>query len=265
MAHIDVQPDTFQKEVLEKSHEVPVIVDFWAEWCGPCRALGPVLERLADQAEGRWILAKVDTDQAQDLAAQYQIRGIPAVKAFKNGKVIDEFVGALPEPAVQQWLSGFVADEVDDLVEAADLVSADNPDEARAKYRAVLEMRPLHEGALLGLAEISELDEAAELVTQLPTSLEPDLASRRARILFRLELQNPPGESELDQKWVRAHQLAADAKWEDALAILLEIVKADRKYRDDGARKAMLMIFDAVGVRSDIADRWRDKLSQTIY
>lgn len=276
MAHVDVLADTFQREVIDRSHEVPVVVDFWADWCGPCKALGPVLERLADDANGRWVLAKVDTDQAQDLAMQYQIRGIPAVKAFKNGKVIDEFVGALPQYEVESWLKGFVADEADDLVAAGDALLADGHEiEARAKFRAALEIRPRHEGALLSLAELSDPEEAKALLKELPSNLEAELASRRARIQFSFEAGDADAErlrgrierdpKDLDARWLLAHRLAADGHWEAALEQLLEIVKTDRNYRDDGARKAMLLVFDAVGVRSEIADTWRDRLSQTLY
>ncbi len=106
------QPDSFQKEVLDKSHEKPVLVDFWAPWCGPCRILGPTLEKLVKESQGGWRLVKVNADAHPALIRQYGIRGIPAVKLFKDGEVVDEFVGALPEYAVREWLARHMPEKV---------------------------------------------------------------------------------------------------------------------------------------------------------
>src|SRR5689334_5486914 len=139
---MDVTEQTFYTDVLERSHELPVVVDFWAEWCGPCRALGPVLEKEAGAREGDFVLAKLDTDANQRIAAQFGIQSIPAVKAFKDGKVVDEFVGALPPARGAQFLDGLMPSEADALVEAGDEDS----------LRRAIELEPTRADAKIKLA-----------------------------------------------------------------------------------------------------------------
>ena len=150
---LEVTEATFEKEVLERSHEVPVVVDFWAAWCAPCRALGPVLDKLATESEGSWILAKVDVDSNRGLAAGFRVQGIPAVKAFKGGRLVAEFTGALPEPQVRQWLTQLEPSELELAVAAA---RDDNTEEA---WRKVAELEPGHPEARRELARI-ELERA---------------------------------------------------------------------------------------------------------
>src|SRR3954464_13146964 len=143
MTVIDVSEADFQQQVLDKSHEVPVVVDFWAEWCAPCRQLGPTLEKAANAREGEVVLAKLDTDANQRLASAFQIQGIPAVKAFKDGKVVDEFVGVQPPANVERFFDGLVPSEADGLVAAGD----------EASLRRALELEPGNVDAKVALAE----------------------------------------------------------------------------------------------------------------
>ena len=152
---MDVTEATFAEKVLRRSHERPVVVDFWAEWCGPCRTLGPVLERLAAEANGEWVLAKVDVDANGSLAAAAQVQGIPAVRAFKDGRQVAEFTGALPEPQVREWLAGLGPRPADlATAGAAEAADAGDLEAAQDGFRRALELEPGHEMARRGLAEI---------------------------------------------------------------------------------------------------------------
>jgi len=271
---VDVTPATFEAEVIQRSHEVPVVVDFWAPWCGPCRVLGPVLEALEAEAGGDWQLVKINTQDHPQLAQQFGIQGIPAVKAFRNGQQIDEFVGALPKPAVAQWLEGIVPSAADEAVAQADSLRASDPAAALALYQQALADKPGHIEGLLGAAELTDdADLARALLAKLSPRLTPAQASRKSKRTLSLDAGGS-AEAELaaavaadpanhDARWDLAHALAAREAWDDAFGHLMHLVRADRGYRDDGARKAMLQIFDVVG-RNQMSDRWRDELMREL-
>jgi putative thioredoxin len=153
--YIEVSEATFESDVLERSFEQPVVVDFWAEWCGPCRALGPVLEKLAGEADGAWRLAKLDVDSNQQIAAAFGIQGIPAVKAFKDGRVVAEFTGALPEQHVRQWLTQLGPSEADVKFEHGRVVEGRGDlSDARESYVRALDLEPGHVAARKALAAL---------------------------------------------------------------------------------------------------------------
>jgi putative thioredoxin len=161
---IDVSEPTFAQDVIERSREVPVVVDFWAEWCAPCRSLGPVLEKLALEDGGSWVLAKVDVDSNPGLASAFGVQGIPAVRAFKDGREVAEFTGALPEPAVREWL-GQLGPSPADLAyeEGAKFEASGRLDEAAERYRHALAEAPAHQVAATALNRVELAQRTAGL------------------------------------------------------------------------------------------------------
>src|SRR5690606_16741224 len=187
---IDItSPESFQRDVIDRSREVPVVVDFWATWCGPCRVLGPVLERLANEGNGRFILAKVDVDRVPELAHVFRITGIPDVKAFRNGRIVDEFSGVLPESELRQFIDQLAPPILeDDPAQSARELEAIDPAGAEAEYRKTLEEDPENAAAKLGLVRLliarGAFDAAREIAENavVPEEDTAELEALKARI-----------------------------------------------------------------------------------
>jgi putative thioredoxin len=278
----DVAEAEFECEVIERSHERPVVVDFWAPWCGPCRALGPILERQAEERNGDFILAKVNTDEAQNLAMAFRIEGIPAVKAFRDGKLVLEFTGVLPEQQVREFLDHVCPSEADRVARQASSLEQSNPIEAEALYRGALSLDPKQQDALVGLARLllarGAEDEAVGLLERvLPGGDQASEVDRLRGILdFRQRGRGLGDEGAARQRVVanpedpQAHfelgsVLAAAGRYPEALAELFAAAERDKKLAAGTVREAMLKIFQIIGVRSELADEYRDRLARLLY
>ncbi len=272
----------FESSVLEKSKQTPVIVDFWAPWCGPCRALAPILERLVTERRGDVLLAKVNTDEEQELAGQYGIQVLPTVLAFRDGQAVLSFEGVLPEHQLRDFLDRIVPSQAERAAHEAAALEKSNAPQAEKLYRQALKERPDLPEALLGLARVlidrhqeSEANELLERV--IPGGDHGAEAERLAAIVSLRQQAQVMG----DEKTLRERQqidpqnaqllfelgavLAGEGKYPEALEMLLQAGKLDRKLASNQVRETMVKIFHAVGVRSALADEYRDKLSAILY
>ena len=261
----------FETDVVEASHETPVLVDFWAPWCGPCRVLGPVLDTLAAEAEGRWTLVKVNTDEAPTLMHRYGVRGIPAVKLFAGGEVAAEFTGALPEHLLRQWLDEHVptpgraheraaaaAWEAGDRETArAELEAAlAEPDAATARWADDAKAR------LARLVVFDRPDRARELATGIHTA-EAE-AVRTVLVALDRDLSAlPDGPAKGDVE--AAHAALRDGDLDRTLAHLVAAIRADRFYDDDGARKLAVALFQTLGERHPASQAHRPAFNMSLY
>jgi putative thioredoxin len=247
---MDVTESTFQAAVLDRSNRVPVVVDFWAEWCGPCRQLGPVLEREAAARAGKLELVKVDVDANQLLARTYRIQSIPAVKAFRDGNVAAEFVGAQPPAAVQRFMDSLLPTETDALVQTGDEES----------LRKAVELEPTRADAVVPLAKLlrarGDVDEALEILGRVPGSFAADgLAAR-----IGLERAASPGVPDLTQAFA-----ALDAgDRERALDLLIGSLPSADGSRDD-IRRVVIGVLDELGVDDPLARDSRRRLASALY
>ena len=277
-AVIDATDATFGEDVIQRSNELPVIVDCWAPWCGPCRVLGPILEKLAYERDGQVQLVKVNTDENPQIARALQVEGIPAVFAFVGGQLVNKFVGALPEEQVREFYDSLIPSEAD--IKAAEgyrMMQENQIPIARLHFEAALEENPDHEPAGVGLAAIlvrlGETERAAELARRWPnhpmsksvlTSMEltAALAGYEAHEIRSAVSANP---NDAMSRFRHGCLLAVEGQWQQALDELLESVRIDKLAGDEAARKCLLGIFSMLGDDQPVVVEYRKRLGRLLF
>lgn len=271
---IDVTEASFEQDVIMQSHERPVVVDFWAEWCGPCRMLGPILERLALERGGDFTLAKVDVDQNPGLSVRYGVQGIPAVKAFLNGEVVGQFVGAQPEDRVRKFIDNLAPNPSEEAVaDALSLLGTRHYQEAETAFRQVLDEDETNSAAALGLVHAllmqGQGEEALEWINDFPAGTEWAEATKLkplAQLLVEAEAcdqleHDDPLEAQLHHAadLVRRGNLAA------AMDGLLGILREDKRYRQGMPKEILLGIFSMLGDEDPMTREYREELASVLF
>jgi putative thioredoxin len=259
----------FNKDVIQKSKDIPVLVDFWAEWCGPCRILGPTLERLAEKYSDRFKLAKLNTDENPEISSQYGIRGIPNVKLFIDGTVSDEFTGALPENAVEKWLQKAIPGKnAEDINTAKNLLGKGKNEEAEELLRSLLNKEPDNPEIKILLSKtilFNKPEEAEKLAVESESDIEYSELVDSIKTITHLFSLNGINSSEAAEEYKTAIGELRDEKFDPALEKFINVIRTDRSLDDDGARKACIAIFKFLGEENEITLRHRRDFGSALY
>ena len=270
---IDVTEADFEYQVIAYSQQVPVVVDFWAEWCVPCKALSPVLEKLAEQGAGTFRLAKIDVEANPNLAVRFNVRAIPAVKAFRDGQVVSEFTGLQPEARLVEFIRALAPSKADLLLEKAQTM-LDNRQAASAEkeYRRTLEESPDNPTATLGLAKSLLLQgrggEAEALIRGFPASKEFASAEKLrplAEAMAKIQTAKPADDDPLEPAYINTLRLAGRGNIMAAMDGLLDILRQDKHYQHDEARRVMVGLLELLKADDPVTRQYRSEFASVVF
>ncbi len=279
---IDADDATFQERVVQRSRELPVVVDFWATWCQPCRMLGPMLENLAREYDGKFLLAKVETEKAPGIAAAFGVQSIPAVYGLRDGQLLDFFVGLLPEPQIRSWLERLLPSRAEQLVAEGKTLVSQSPETAEAKFREAAELDANLASARIALAELlldqQRADEAAGVLAELDKRgyLEPEAEKLKAQLHLAAQATVPrdlealrkavlTSPENMQAKLDLAAALAAQRQYADALETALAVVCSGKKEFVEPAREFMVDLFRLLDDQPELVTEYRRRLSTALY
>ncbi len=268
-----VTESDFEYEVLAFSNQVPVIVDFWAEWCVPCKTLTPLLEKLTEDAQGTFRLAKINVDDNPKLALRYSVRSIPNVKAFRDGQVTSEFLGLQPESRVKEFIRNLASSKIDLLLEKGQSqLESMSWLEAESSFRQFLQKSPNHPAGLLGLLKSSLMEgkfqESLQIIEDFPPSQEYTRKELLLPLLNALNSENLKLEmnaDELNATYRNALRLISRGNLPAAMDGLIDIIRQDKHYRDDEARKVLLGLFEVLGDSHSLTQQYRRELAMVLF
>ncbi len=280
---IEVNDQSFETEVLERSNHVPVVVDFWAPWCQPCRYLAPLIEAEAKKRNGAFVLAKVNVDENPDWPTRFQVSGIPAIRVVQNQTLVNGFDGGLDPDSLSDFIDSILPKPPDEPLENAKQFLLSDPDRAERELRTILETNPSHPEATLVLAQLlfnhDRLEEAEKLLNNL--GIQDEIGQQAETLRNRIKLRTFSLKSKEDEPSFRSKMhlgtinlqellsfglfLANQERYPEALEILLQAAEKDKKLAANEIREVMLMIFQIIGVRSELSDLYRDKLRALLY